>query len=247
MRKPLFMTLLVVITLFSAWKIMQIKDQKRTSGAVNIAISKANEISDVMVAYRNFYTEYQYLPGDMPDANSKLSACKDSCFNGNGDYKIDEHKIKKITSFQDERVQFWNHLVKASKLSGYSPEGKELEWGKGFPNIGKGAGLHIFSHSGTGGLPGSFKGQDFSEGLYLVFSSDVTGELTSASRHHLTPGQARIIDDILDDKLPLTGSVKAAGDKECIHRVNGTMEYNYKLKDRKCISLYIFLDQKRWN
>ncbi len=197
-------------------------------------------IGAAVFTYRNMYNA---LPGDMANAEKRIPNCKpEKCGSGNYDGIVGGYEFKKVMPYKDERYLFWSHLQKTALLGGYDPDSEEFEWGRALPRSALNGGVHVYSYNGAGKLPQTFEPSNARKGLYLILTDDINGDFSSPNSHFLTAGQAARLDRALDDGMPLTGAVIAAGNKECLEKHNGNLFYKLVEKNEKqeqCLSLFI--------
>lgn len=196
-------------------------------------------IKSVRAATSTFRDMYDALPGDMKNAEKRIPGCKpNKCASGNSDGIIGDYKFNKVIPYKDERFLFWSHLRKTNLLGGYEADSNELAWGKSLLASPLDGGFHVYTYNGEGNLPQTFEKTKARKGLYLILTNDLHGDFSNKDSHFLTVEQAARLDRKIDDGMPLTGSIIAAGKKECIEEKAGIIVYK---EDRigPCLSLFV--------
>lgn len=151
-----------------------------------------------------FKERFGVLPGDIPNPEEKIPACKQEikCGKGNGDSKIGGLVGEYIES---ENEFFWQHLVASGDISHpeYYPDGN---WNmSGFESP-----LFIGYFDGKSSLPDVLG--ETKEGHYFFLTS------TSGKVAFLKTQQAAMLDRKMDDGMPMTGKVIAAGNPNCLSK-----------------------------
>ena len=206
---------------------------------ISRVVADFKRIDAALATFRDMYDAY---PGDMPNAYKRLPNCNvDNCGSGDGNGIVGKGTLEKIDLFKDERHLFWVHLNKSNLLSGYDTSKKIKKINEAYPTSALGGVFQVYLHNGTKPLPYSFKGSKARKGLYALLTNDASGDIKSKNSHFLTANQAALIDRKLDDGLPLTGAVIAAGSDKCIKKAESSLVYaNANANDKKpCLSLYV--------
>lgn len=193
------------------------------------------QVKGIDAATTTFRDMYDSLPGDMNNPGARLPTCAavPSCnINGDGDRRVDGDFTATPTG---EGLSFWSQLNAADLMTGIDPA-QGVVWGGQFPEAEIGGGFFVSFHAGGGGasMPNlqGVTASNVRAGHYLALHSDPATGVDGIG--YLDPNQAFRIDSKLDDGVPGTGSVMAAGATACI---NGTA-YNEAVPSASC-NLYI--------
>lgn len=209
---------------------------------VTMTVAKAKEIDAAM---RNFRTIYGAIPGDMKGAGARIPDCNENCnpwFSamvvsggraGDGEigdynqayYKVAQQRLNHPpNSESQEEVLFWQHLLAANLLGGYTNRplyeaNLDPAWGVTHPAAAVGGGFIIGSGSRdpSGMIPDVEKMFPFE----LTIIRDPKEDLNlQPDRMAMTPLRAAWIDRKLDDGYPVSGDVKGIGvERSCFHEV----------------------------
>lgn len=196
--------------------------------------STVAQVKGIDAATTTFRDMYDSMPGDMPNPTTRLPACTAAPCNiaGNGNRRVDGDFSNAPAT---EERGFWSHLNAADLMTGLDPA-QGAVWGGESPEAEIGGGFHAAFHGGGGGatMPNlqGVTASDVRAGHYLALHVNPNGGVNATG--FLTPNQAFRIDQKLDDGVPGTGSVMAAGAGTCI---NGTA-YNESVPSAAC-NLYI--------
>ncbi|HEY8191220.1 MAG TPA: prepilin-type N-terminal cleavage/methylation domain-containing protein [Alphaproteobacteria bacterium] len=195
------------------------------------------QVKGIDAATTTFRDMFSSLPGDMANGNARLPNCPaGTCgpatvagVTGNG--RVDSPFNAAPSA---EGIAFWWQLNAADLLSGIDPQ-RGTVFGGNYPVAKIGGGLHTGFVAGgaLAGLPavmGATPPNNIRAGHYLLLHSQANTAATAASVALLTPNQAFRIDSKLDDGVPMSGSVLAAGQAACI---NGTV-YNESVAAANC-------------
>jgi prepilin-type N-terminal cleavage/methylation domain-containing protein len=170
-------------------------------------------------AWHTFTDEYSALPGDMPNATTKLPGCTaaNSCQDGNGDSVIGtlgagavgQPWIDVDNTIPSENSQFWRQLALAHLITGVDPSADTPDWGKTNPTASIGGGFFIHYADFNGG--GTF---GTTSAHYLVLRNTITGQWvcgggTSTGACVISPMRAAQIDRKADDGVATTGDIIA--------------------------------------
>lgn len=217
------------------------------------------QVQSVDAAVATFVDKYDYLPGDMLNAGSRLRGCNANCNpasgsinGGNGivgrpdwDYAAannvralphpPSHRI-------DETTLFWLHLYKANLLSGITDDAMRinnlpLQFGITQPVLPlSGTGMQVgTAPAGNVPLPGSPAATGLSEGLFLFTSSAANVGRPIPSAANIMPGDAMQIDRKMDDGRPASGTVQSFGSTDCFRtEASGIVVYNEDSSSRAC-------------
>ncbi len=165
----------------------------------NKIISKINEISSAKNVFNDRYFD---LPGDMRDENAKRyfgeKLIGASNGNSNGFIESDPFKYNPglIDSFDNEVKGFFYHLI-SSELVNFSFD-KNKVYGLEYP-------LSTENGEKIGIIP--YTGQDGYHYYFLGFVN--IGNENFKIEDSLSPSEAFMLDEKLDDGKPMTGGVKA--------------------------------------
>lgn len=175
-----------------------------------------------------FIAKYGALPGDMPNAQTRLTGCDNvpagSCRNGNGNAVIGRADQDVFFAAppgageEDETTQFWYHLQSAGLINAVNPEAPMAAgtpWGVSHPAAPWRGGYHIRS------MGGQFIGAGGQRiyGLFVRWQMDPY--VNAAASFVLTPSQARSLDEKFDDGAPLTGKIQGRGTNSPIAGADG--------------------------
>jgi hypothetical protein len=164
-----------------------------------------------------FFKEYHYLPGDFPNPEKISSCANQKCWRGNGDGFLQ----------QEESAHFFEQLWAGNASNPYV---KNL--------AGSGKQIILFYHSGDGNLPYSHKATPHEKGHYMAL---IGNDIVDEKSPFLIPQEAMSLDVKLDDGLPGSGIITAAGRKECLKMgKDGLKIYNTKYK-QACLFVYMNL------
>ncbi len=212
------------------------------SAQLQSVISQSNQIKTAIGAFK---LQYDYLPGDMPNAYSYWGASAgctnamqtDVGCNGNGDKRI--RWSNGVGSFM-EGLLIWMHLSQAKLISG-SYNGLSTYAGNGatagvnvppgpLPNSGWWA-SNTYSEYAMPGYPATLKPSSMiGIGTYFVNNAYV-GSL-------FAPAEAASIDSKIDDGLPQTGIAFAGGgcggSWVCSTNCNTGNTYKATVKTQEC-------------
>ncbi len=171
-----------------------------------------DQVKSYKAAYEHFKDKYGGLPGDMPGARTMLPNCTaaTNCVNGNGDNRIGTQMSTGARTSQAnttaspavETSMFWKHLALADFISGINSNApvNPAEWNVTHPSAPFGGGYVIISSSSTSGIAMA--------GNFLRMQQTLIGNHpTTQGTMPLTPAQAMLIDQKMDDGIPRSGNV----------------------------------------
>lgn len=177
------------------------------------------QVKGYMAAYNSFLDAYAGTPGDMANADRRLSGCDSGnsnfCIAGGGDSLVGQpatsgggqeglNQAGVNTLPQAETSMFWKHLALADLITGVDPTSDPTDpaWGQSHPASPFGGGFHIFYSAHAG---------DYGTGHNLRMQNPVNANAGSGGEGGMavSPILARSIDLKMDDGLPDTGSVTA--------------------------------------
>lgn len=197
--------------------------------------STVAQVKGIDAATTTFRDMYDALPGDMNNPTARLPACDGiaSCeIGGNGNRRVDGDFTG---TPEGEGLAFWSHLNAADLMTGIDPAQGDV-WGGHFPEAEIGGGFFVSFHAGGGGatMPNlqGVTASDVRAGHYLALHVNPNAGVDAVG--FLTPNQAFRVDQKLDDGVPGTGSVMAAGADTCI----AGAVYNESVPSAAC-NLYI--------
>lgn len=183
-----------------------------------------NRVKDYDAATRNFVQLYGALPGDIRDPKARIPNCPQApcAAPGNGDRVIADRKplISTPYYFRDtsENRTYWLHLATAGLISGIKIDGTSGryfgQWGVEFPKSpwGVPGGFHIayYNVSATPFNPLSLLGH------YMVMRGSTDTYGVNVGPYVYVPKMAEQVDKKIDDGLPQSGRVVAAGSERCV-------------------------------
>jgi prepilin-type N-terminal cleavage/methylation domain-containing protein len=197
-------------------------------------------------ATTTFRDMFDAMPGDMATPNTRLPNCTAvPCSTaGDGDRRVEGTAADPFSAAPGgELLPFWAQLNAADLVSGIDPNRGNV-WGGTMPaaKIGGGfvagywVGNALMTGQGTNGLAANVRA-----GHYLALHNNVNGPML-ANSGFLTANQAFRIDSKLDDGVPSSGSVMAAGipagPNGCATAAAPGGVYNERLASAVC-NLYI--------
>lgn len=200
------------------------------------------QIKGLEGAIATFRDKYSALPGDMPNANTRLRDCTatNQCQTGAaagilGNGRIDQPAtLGQFPAIGNEAARAFVHLAAADLISGVATNNRTMTFGSALPEAEIGGGFWIgYTNNGTaqGGVA------NMRPGHYLVLNSTPANASTVTSG--VSASNAAQIDRKLDDGLPNTGGVQATTGTAC--RVGGaaaTARYNEAVDATNC-TVYI--------
>lgn len=186
-----------------------LKGQELVANGRATAIAK--QISEYKSALKTFQTTYDAMPGDMLNPEVRIPQCTTSPCNvsgnnngfmpstgdnGQGIYLT--AAVYTTTTTTGEAQTFWMHMAKAGVITGVDPNytGTPLTCGVDFPTTVMGGCVRVAA-TGLSGSPGQ---------NWFLFNKTLTN-----STAFLTPQQANMIDQKLDDGIANTGDVQGYG------------------------------------
>jgi len=167
------------------------------------------QVKSYQAAALSFKDSYAGIPGDMSNAALRLAGCQtgntNSCTSGNGNSIIGNNTDANTTDVSGvrENTQFWKHLALADLITGVQVNANpnlatDLAWGAAYPASKIRGGFAIIFNN-QGAAP---------SGHYLRMQPNATGGMTEQiGAYPVSPIQAAQIDRIMDDSIPITGSV----------------------------------------
>lgn len=185
----------------------------------------------IEAATTSFRDSYNSMPGDIPNASTRVPSCNASCnvvaatagdgiigtvagFSANYNPQLTTALGGTVT---DETQLFWTELLLANLTSGYTDAPIRAtppapSWGITQPEAKIGGGYYVGYAVGLIGLNSPMTAGSGPSGTVLVLAqSPTTAIVGTAGNNPLTPGRAAQIDRKLDDGKPGTGFVQAYG------------------------------------
>lgn len=181
--------------------------------------STIQQVNAYLGARHTFMDAYSAMPGDMPNATSRLPGCTgaNNCSDGDGNGRVGNPMLAAsgVAAFNaalaaaltPENSNFWKHLALTHIISGINPSGDvgTPTFGITHPVAKIGGGFIIFYAIGSvGGSNG-----DFGTGHVLRLQTSPGTQTSVAGSMPLSPIKARMIDQKMDDGLPDNGDVTA--------------------------------------
>lgn len=171
--------------------------------------STVAQVKGFDAATTTFRDMYASLPGDIVNPGGRLPNCTGAPCNtaGNGDSRVNGDFSNAPAG---EEISFWAHLNSADLISGVDPSLNAV-WGGQFPAGRIGGGFHVAYFVGGATLPSPSGqvGANIRAGHYLALHNVPNGGVDAIG--FLDANQAFRIDSKLDDGVPGSGSVLAAG------------------------------------
>jgi len=202
------------------------------------------QVQSYRAAYTNFKDVYGTMPGDMPNATSRLPDCNvgNFCYNGNGDGYLGavtanfshDDQSNTVNYPQVETSMFWKHLADANMITGISPSADPTKpaWASTHPAAKYNGGFHVMAANETGDNQAS--------GLYFVLRVAPSGDPNAGTNglEVLNSTQAQSIDSKFDDGNARTGSIRVDdGGNRCSAASIGTY---YNKSDKACLMIFNF-------
>lgn len=200
--------------------------------------STISQVKGYEGAVTTFRDTYNYMPGDMPNAASRLPDCAgcnaagatlgDGLVGVNGGLGLDNSAVT------TENTLFWTHLLKANLIAGVTDaaiSGGTVQWGETHPSAPVGGGFTV--GYGTGGARAAWAGGTMPLGNNVTLRSVLTGSVGSAANQQaLSPMRAAQIDRKMDDGISTSGSVVGYGvAASCSGGLNGSYDETVESKD----------------
>lgn len=193
------------------------------------------EVKNVKNAYEAFKKKYKALPGDLPNAQTRLATCTGTCGNGNGDQFIGTANTPFTAAYtasapDQEYSYFWEHLNKA----GFRDEAIAPS-----PDAGGFLMLRAMNQDlcYAAGQPAKL------QGVWLVWQAQAYVAADTAPI--ISPRDAMLIDRKYDDGRPGWGNIRAGGAANFLTNNDGckTDPDTYVLgNDRTCYMLFNISD-----
>lgn len=201
------------------------------------------ELKGFQVAMISFQNTYGGLPGDMRNAQARLSGCAagnaNFCRGGNGDAIVGavSDNIMIFNSGGDtENTQFWKHLALADLVTGIDPSANPANpaWGSNFPSSSLRGGYHVLYNNDRWG--NAEYGHNFRMQNTLTNPS-----VGNVGDQPLSPLQAFQIDIKIDDGKPNSGVISSddgrGGASDCEGDAYGLVSGSLT-KRKDCVLIY---------
>lgn len=205
-----------------------------------------SEMKSFQTAMLSFKDAYGTLPGDIANADTRLSGCDatntNNCVPGNGDAIIGNvtTNIQGFnTTVNAETVQFWKHLALANLITGVDPTAgvaaADLAWGQSMPAAALRGGYNIIYNNDQWG--------NAEYGHVIRMQNGTQTVNPNPGEAPASPLQAFQIDIKLDDGKPgeglITSDDSVGGASDCEGNSYGSVS-GY-LTDRKdCVIIFAF-------
>lgn len=188
-------------------------------------LAQVKSYQAAMLSFKDLYAGY---PGDLLDAKSVLPGCSSNvdCENGNGNGKIETDSLNPDWDYSmyfgagaaPEAYYAWKQLALAEMISDVNVNinadggsSASLGFGQAYPKSSFDGGFSAF-------FDDDFRPDDFnlkrSGHFFRLFNGSFISGGNSAG--HLRPLVAMAMDRKIDDGLPYSGLVLAAGGSECL-------------------------------
>lgn len=200
--------------------------------------STISQVKGYEGAVTTFRDTYNYLPGDMPNAASRLPDCA-GCNAGGG--TTGNNIIGTVNAIgtnnsavTTENTLFWTHLLKANLIAGVTDaaiSGGTVQWGETHPSAPVGGGFTV--GNGNGGGNATWSAGTTPIGNHVVLrTAPATAISTTANQQPLSPMRAAQIDRKMDDGISGSGSVLGYGvTASCSGGLNGSYDETVESKD----------------
>lgn len=203
--------LAIVITIIGLLIGGILKGQEMIHNArITSTIAQTKSFQAAIEAFRD---RFDQLPGDFTAARAKLPNCTDTnfCYNGNGNNILGAPVVPWNGSgypITTENTQFWRHLALADLISGVTPSGNTLSWGRSHPSASIGGGYAMVFGQPTSDVA-SMSGMQIRLQACLQCDNVETG-VSTVNAQPVSPAEAAHIDRKIDDGKPLTGNVRSS-------------------------------------
>lgn len=194
-------------------------------------------------ATTTFRDMFDAMPGDMANPNTRLPNCAAApCLPAapaNGNRRVDGAFNAAPTA---EMEAFWAQMNAADLVSGLDPNRTGGGWGAIFPGAKIGGGFTVAYFAGNATMPNQQNGTaaNVRAGHYLALYNSLAATGLPApvdAVGFLTPNQAFRMDSKIDDGVPNSGAVVAAGGATCT-LAGPPVSYNEAIASSVC-NLYI--------
>jgi prepilin-type N-terminal cleavage/methylation domain-containing protein len=184
------------------------------------------QIKAIDAATTSFRDNYAGMAGDLITPATRLANCTaaNNCnIPGNGDGKVDTAAgagIDFSAAAGGEQLAYWSQLNAAGLLTGINPSAANTFWGGNYPASKlAGGGFDIGWFAGNALLSNQVGGTaaNVPTGHFLALHGTANAAVgAGAPDAFMTANQAARIDTKIDDGVPGTGTVQAAGAAACI-------------------------------
>lgn len=227
-----------------------------------------SQVKAIEAAVTTFRDSYNAIPGDMSNASDRIRGCPTTAAatnrcNAPAGATADNSLVGPVpmpfaavqataggfasrsTNVGDESVLFWQHLLLAGLLSGYTDTAVTQgsiapTFGTTMPAARVAGGFIAGQGDGTNG-PGSLNataGQGVT-GLMIVLTNVPNGALsTTTGTNPLNPARSAQIDRKMDDGRPSSGYVQAYGVGVSCFDTAGTLNYKETVDQKDCGLLF---------
>lgn len=212
----------------------------------------AKDITDIDTATMIFRSTYNYLPGDLPRAHSRLPNCPQATcgYTPNAGGPLNLRLGNSRIDYGPKWANFWVHLDRAGLLSGvqnFDVLGDDYNYCSGPENVFGGRWFVTFLNNNTSG---SLRENTYQDGANYFRITDATSTQTGYGDCHYVRANwrnTRNIDMKLDDGKPFSGVMRTGYETEAARRSchsatepNTYMNADAPLRGIECSS-YIFL------
>ena len=171
-----------------------------TNSRVTSTISQMEALN---AAYNDFFNQYNAIPGDMDDANTRIGQCGvAACVPGNGNGQVDLAPGAAIVA--GEATRFFQHLLGAGYITGMDGSAAVL-FGQALPTAAIGGGFGV-GDSRFGGAV-NFTNANMRPGVWLTQLG--TPAAAIVNNGVFIPDQASRVDTKLDDGVANRGGLQS--------------------------------------
>jgi prepilin-type N-terminal cleavage/methylation domain-containing protein len=170
--------------------------------------STTSQMEALSAAKNDFQNQYNALPGDMANANTRLPNCA-VCTNGNGNGVLG---VGVGAAPAGEAIEFFIDLAASGYITQMTGAQLVAQFGVGLPTAPVGGGFAVGQYV-TGTNPTSFP-NTIRQGVYITLQGQAAA--VGAGNGVVTPTQAQRIDTKLDDGTPDTGGVVVDNANGCV-------------------------------
>ena len=225
-----------------------LRGQEVLENARIIALIK--QVNSYKAANIAFMDAYDMRPGDIANATNRIPNCTagTSCLNGNGDGRVGI----RIESFvnnenqagtavpQVETSMFWKHLTLAGFISGINAAGNPANpaWGETHPMANLAGGFSVMYYQAINSAVVHDKGAGHMLRLQSAPTSAGYSYTPGQDNMLLTAGQARKLDEKMDDGLGDSGYVTADHEDYCDGAGGGAYFSDWRQTYRGCVMYF---------
>jgi prepilin-type N-terminal cleavage/methylation domain-containing protein len=185
-------------------------------------IASYTRVEAIKRATDEFIEQYEFLPGDMPNAIARFPLCDAPCQNGDGTGPGEEI-FDAPAAPPDETALFWYHLAASGLFEGMDPDSPFVAgtgWGRIYPAAPAGGGYQVHTMGGfTQGL-----NNVRIKGLFIRWQANPEVDANDNDVFIVSPRDALRIDTKFDDAAPLTGKIRARGSDTALTANDGCRE-----------------------